>query len=213
MKLTKEVKENIDSYFDNITLVELEKKLIDYNIIPKKGLTYNQKIVNEFVKWLKSKRAYSEYIKEFNIQLHSNLDANDVENVKKVLLELASSIYNLMEIFSFHSTKKGYNYWTILSYKWDEYLDEIEPKLNNYLLKIVHIPTNEYVEIECKDINLSTRSHASTIEFFKNQNYSELQTKTMSFLKEHNIPVTYVHPYGVYFESANVRVSIEDNLF
>ena len=31
MKLTKEVKENIDSYFDNITLVELEKKLIDYN--------------------------------------------------------------------------------------------------------------------------------------------------------------------------------------
>lgn len=213
MKLTKEVKENIDSYFDNITLVELEKKLIDYNIIPKKGLTYNQKIVNEFVKWLKSKRAYSEYIKEFNIQLHSNLDANDVENVKKVLLELASSIYNLMEIFSFHSTKKGYNYWTILSYKWDEYLDEIEPKLNNYLLKIVHIPTNEYVEIECKDINLSTRSHASTIEFSKNQNYSELQTKTMSFLKEHNIPVTYVHPYGVYFESANVRVSIEDNLF
>jgi hypothetical protein len=213
MKLTKEVKENIDSYFDNITLVELEKKLIDYNIIPKKGLTYNQKIVNEFVKWLKSKRAYSEYIKEFNIQLHSNLDANDVENVKKVLLELASSIYNLMEIFPFHSTKKGYNYWTILYYKWDEYLDEIESKLNNYLLKIVHIPTNEYVEIECKDINLSTRSHASTIEFFKNQNYSELQTKTMSFLKEHNIPVTYVHPYGVYFESANVRVSIEDNLF
>lgn len=213
MKLTKEVKENIDSYFDNITLVELEKKLIDYNIIPKKGLTYNQKIVNEFVKWLKSKRAYSEYIKEFNIQLHSNLNGDDVENVKKVLLELASSIYNLMEIFPFHSTKKGYNYWTILSYKWDEYLDEIEPKLNNYLLKIVHIPTNEYVEIECKDINLTTRSHASTIEFFKNQNYSELQTKTMSFLKEHNIPVTYVHPYGVYFESANVRVSIEDNLF
>lgn len=44
MKLTKEVKENIDSYFDNITPVELEKKLIDYNIIPKKELTYNQKI-------------------------------------------------------------------------------------------------------------------------------------------------------------------------
>lgn len=63
MKLTKEIKENIDSYFDNITLVELEKKLIDYNIIPKKGLTYNQRIVTEFVKWLKSKRAYSEYIK------------------------------------------------------------------------------------------------------------------------------------------------------
>lgn len=56
MKLTKEVKENIDSYFDNITLVELEKKLIDYNIIPKKGLTYNQKIVNNkitFTKWFK----------------------------------------------------------------------------------------------------------------------------------------------------------------
>lgn len=118
-----------------------------------------------------------------------------------------------MEIFPFHSTKKGYNYWTILSYEWDEYLDEIEPKLNNYLLKIVHIPTNESAKIECKDINLTTRSHAYTIEFFKNQNYSELQTKTMSFLKEHNIPVTYVHPYGVYFESANVRVSIEDNLF
>lgn len=181
--------------------------------LTKKGLTYNQMIVTEFVKWLKSKRAYSEYVKEFNIGLHSNLNADDVENVKKVLLELASSIYNLMEIFPFHSTKKGYNYWTILSYEWDEYLDEIEPKLNNYLLKIVHIPTNEYVEIECKDINLTTRSHASTIEFFKNQNYSELQTKTMLFLKEHNIPVTYVHPYGVYFESANVRVSIEDNLF
>lgn len=143
MKLTKEIKENIDSYFDNITLVELEKKLIDYNIIP----------------------------------------------------------------------KKGQDYWTILSYKWDEYLDEFEQKLNNYLLKIVHIPTNEYMEIECKDINLTTRSHAFTIEFFKNQNYSELQTKTMSFLKEHDIPVTYVHPYGVYFESTNVRVSIEDNLF
>lgn len=38
MKLTKEVKENIDSYFDNITLTELEKKLIDYNIVPKRGL-------------------------------------------------------------------------------------------------------------------------------------------------------------------------------
>lgn len=63
-------------------------------------------IVTEFVKWLKSKRAYSEYVKEFNIGLHSNLNADDVENVKKVLLELASSIYNLMEIFPFHSTKK-----------------------------------------------------------------------------------------------------------
>lgn len=213
MKLTKEIKENVDSYFDNITLTQLEKKLIDYNIIPKKGLTYNQMIVTEFVKWLKSKRIYSEYVKEFNIGLHSNLNADDVENVKKVLLELSSSIYNLMEIFPFNSTKKGRDYWIILSYKWDEYLDELEQKLNNYLLKIVHVPTNEYVEIECKDISLTTRSHAFTIEFFKNQNYSELQTKTMSFLKEHNIPVTYVHPYGVYFESANVRVSIEDNLF
>jgi hypothetical protein len=71
MKLTKEIKENVDSYFDNITLTELEKKLIDYNIIPKKGLTYNQMIVAEFVKWLKSKRVYSEYVKEFNIGLHS----------------------------------------------------------------------------------------------------------------------------------------------
>lgn len=131
MKLTKEIKENVDSYFDNITLTELEKKLIDYNIIPKKGLTYNQMIVAEFVKWLKSKRVYSEYVKEFNIGLHSNLNADDVENVKKVLLELSSSIYNLMEIFPFNSTKKGHDYWTILSYKWDEYLDEFEQKLNN----------------------------------------------------------------------------------
>lgn len=69
MKLTKEVKENIDSYFDNITPVELEKKLINYNIIPKMGLTYNQKIVDEFVKWLKSKRAYSKYIKEIIIYI------------------------------------------------------------------------------------------------------------------------------------------------
>lgn len=34
--------------------------------LTKKGLTYNQMIVTEFVKWLKSKRAYSEYVKEFN---------------------------------------------------------------------------------------------------------------------------------------------------
>lgn len=137
----------------------------------------------------------------------------NVEKVKKTLLKNVSNVFNLMETFPFHSIKNRQDYWSILSYEWDEYLDEFERKLNNNLLKIVHIPTNDCLEIECKDICVVTRSHIFTIEFFKNQNYSELQTKVMSFLKEHNISVTYIHPYGVYFESADVRVSIEDNLF
>lgn len=213
MKLTKEIKGQIDSYFDNTSLEELEKKLIAYNILPKKGLTYNQKIADEFIKWLKSKKAYTEYIREFNQQLHTTLNSVDTENVIKVLLELESSIYNLMEIFNFKATKKGVNYWIVLSYEWDEYLEEFEQKLNNNLLRIVHIPTNEYIELECKDVSITTHSHATTIEFFKNQNYFALQTKAMEFMKNNNIPATSVHPYGVYFESSNVRVSIEDNLF
>lgn len=178
--------------------------------------------MNEFLSWLASKRLSGWYFltlenifyykDSFRIEEYSNFlkEINPmVDNPFQLQCDNNTWLLTSKDIF----TPKIPIDWCTISAEWDEYLDEIEPKLNNYLLKIVHIPTNESVEIECKDINLTTRSHASTIEFFKNQNYSELQTKTMSFLKEHNIPVTYVHPYGVYFESANMRISIEDNLF
>lgn len=174
-------------------------------------LTYNQKIVSEFINWLKSKHIYSEFVREFSVQ-YPNSKISD-KDFPITLLQTASSVFNVMPVIDYTHTTKGSIYWYEYAYGWEDYLDDFEQKLNNIKLTIVHIPSNTTLVIECKDVEVNTHSHAITVNFMKGVKYYDWLNSIKNFLDGKEVPSTYSHPSAVYFESQNVRVIVEDNLF
>lgn len=175
-------------------------------------MTYKEKIANCFISWLKSKRAYSEFVKEFKKQFNITTNISESEFVT-LLFENVSNIYNLMVCINLDETEKGGEYWWKLSDKWDEYFDTIEENLNNVKITFKHIKNNDVLIIECKDVLYTIHGINASISFSNQTNLYELQKNVIHFLKKNKVQHTTVHPNGVFFIKENIQVTIEENTF
>lgn len=175
-------------------------------------MTYKEKIANCFISWLKSKRAYSEFVKEFKKQFNITTNISESEFVT-LLFENVSNIYNLMVCIDLDKTEKGGEYWWKLSDEWDEYFDAIEENLNNIKITFKHIPNNDIFIIECKDVSYSIHKMNASISFLTETNPHELQKDVINFLQRNRVQHTTVHPNGVFFIKENIQVTIEENTF
>lgn len=175
-------------------------------------MTYKEKIANCFISWLKSKRAYSEFVKEFKKQFNITTNISESEFIT-LLFKKMSNFYNFVICINLDETEKGSEYWHKLSAEWDEYFETIEEKLNHLKVTFKHIPNNDILTIECRNISYSIHSMNASVCFLTETNPRELQKKLIDFLKKNKVQHTTVHPNGVFFIKENIQVTIEENTF